>query len=344
VTIAFVAEQAGVSVPTVSKVINGRSDVSASTRQRVTDALREHGYQRRGRSLGRPRLIELVIHELESPWALEIIRGVEQTARGTGLGVVISQLQGRHTPGSNWLEKVLDRCPSGIISVHSELSECQRRLLADRGIPCVTVDPAGEPVHLTPSIGATNWSGGFAATRHLADLGHRRIAMIGGPEQIPCARARLDGYRAAMDAAGAPVGDLVRTGTDLSVGTGLALGLDLLTLPDRPTAIFTANDLLALGVYDAARAVGIRIPQELSVVGFDDLPVARWVGPKLTTVRQPLVEMATAATRLLLSLLRGEEPPLSRIELATDLVVRESTATPPDHPRPGTPPQDGGRS
>ncbi len=326
VTIARIAEQAGVSVPTVSKVINGRSDVAQGTRERVEAIIREHGYRRPDKTATPARLLELIFHELESAWAVEIIRGVEQAAREYDLAVVLSELDGRPTPGRGWIEGAIGRRPTGVISVFSELSDSQQVQLQTRGIPFVVVDPTGEPQHDTPSVGATNWSGGVAATRHLLDLGHRRIAVIGGPQRVLCSRARLDGYRAAMDRAGIPVDPrLVRHG-DFHVAAGLAQARALLRLPDPPTAIFAGNDLQAFGVYEAAREARLRIPEDLSVVGFDDLPVAAWVGPPLTTVRQPLVEMAVAATRLVLALARHEPPGPTRIELATSLVVRQSTA------------------
>jgi DNA-binding LacI/PurR family transcriptional regulator len=259
---------------------------------------------------------------------LEIIRGVEQVAGDHDLAVVLSELRGRRTPGRGWLEAALARRPTGVISVFSELRPDQRDRLATQGIPFVVVDPTGEPLHETPSVGATNWSGGVSATRHLLDLGHRRIAIISGPPRILCSRARLDGYRAAMDAAGIAVDpDLVRYG-DFHVREGLEQGRLLLARPDPPTAIFAANDLQALGVYEAAREARVRIPEELSVVGFDDLPVAPWVGPPLTTVRQPLEEMARAAADLVIALARGGPVGQTRIELATSLVIRQSTAPP----------------
>lgn len=329
VTIAHIAELAGVSIPTVSKVLNGRSDVAAETRQRIEAIIRDNGYQRLEKTPQPSNLIELIFHELESAWALEIIRGVERVASEEGLAVVLSELRGRHTPGRGWIEAALARRPLGVISVFSQLAEAQQAQLESRGIPVVVVDPTGEPFHQTPSVGATNWSGGVSATRHLIELGHRRIAHISGPEAILCSRARLDGYRAAMDAAGLPVDDnLVRYG-DFHVEEGRDHGRDLLALPQRPTAVFAANDLQALGVYEAARAAGLRIPEDLSVVGFDDLPIAHWVGPPLTTVRQHLVEMAVAATELVLALARGPQPTHTRVELATTLVVRQSTAAPP---------------
>ena len=169
---------------------------------------------------------------------------------------------------------------------------------------------------------------GLNATRHLIDLGHTRIGMIGGPSRMMCSRARLDGYRAALETAGLPVDPkLVREG-DFHHEAGYSAGRDLLSLSERPTAIFAGNDLQALGLYEAARELGLGIPDDLSVVGFDDLPMARWVGPPLTTVRQPLVAMAETAARLALRLGRGERLSSTRVDLATSLVIRHSTAAP----------------
>jgi LacI family transcriptional regulator len=328
---AQIAEQAGVSVPTVSKVINGRTDVAPETRRRVEALILEHGYRRSERSQ-RAALIEVIFHELESEWALEIVRGVERVAVRRHLAVVLTEMQGRRTPGRGWIESVLARRPAGVIAVFSDLNEPMREQLKARGIPLVVVDPTGEPLHDTPSIGATNWNGGLTATRHLLGLGHRRIAVIGGPAGILCSRARLDGFRAAMDEAGVRIDPSLISHGDFQVDEGIATGRALLGRSDRPTAIITGNDLQALGVYQAAREARLHIPEDLSVVGFDDLPVARWVGPPLTTIRQPLVDMAMAAAELVLELAAGAEPAPSRVELATELIVRESTA--PLHDRP----------
>jgi DNA-binding LacI/PurR family transcriptional regulator len=302
--------------------------VSPETRRRVEAVIREQGYRRSERPSRAAPILELIFHELDSEWALEIVKGVEKVAREHHLAVVLSEMQGRRTPGRGWIEGVLARRPTGVIAVFSDLSETLRVQLKTRGIPLVVVDPTGEPLHDTPSIGATNWSGGLAATRHLLGLGHRRIGVIGGPEKILCSRARLDGYRAAMDEAGVPIDpDLIRYG-NFHVDDGIVEARALLGLPDPPTAIFAGNDLQALGVYQAAREARLHIPEDLSVVGFDDLPVALWVGPPMTTVRQPLAQMAIAAARLVLALGRGEQPAQTRVELATELVIRESTAAP----------------
>jgi DNA-binding LacI/PurR family transcriptional regulator len=327
-TIALIAREAGVSVPTVSKVINGRADVAPDTRRRIEAVIREHGYRRVGREQGVAPLLELLFHELDSEWAMEIVRGVERVAGRNQLSVVLSELQGRHRPGRGWIESAMARRPTGVIAVFSDLSDNMRSQLRTRSIPFVVVDPTGEPDHDTPSVGATNWNGGLTATRHLLGLGHTRIAAIGGPADVLCSRARVDGYRAAMDAAGAPVDPALVSHGKFSVEEGIERGRALLAMPNPPSAILAGNDLQALGIYQVARELRRHIPEDLSVVGFDDLPVARWVGPPLTTVRQPLVEMAETAAEMVLSLARGDAPAQQRIELSTELVVRESTAPP----------------
>jgi DNA-binding LacI/PurR family transcriptional regulator len=327
-TIAQIAKLTGVSVPTVSKVVNGRSEVSPDTRALVENVIREHGYRRQRRRVGPAALLELVFHELAGPYPLEIIKGVEQVARENRLAVVLGELQGRHTPGRGWIEDVLSRRPTGVIAVFSGPDAAQRDKLRTRDIPLVLVDPTGDPGHAVPSVGAGNWSGGLSATRHLIDLGHRRIAIITGPPRMLSSRARLDGYRAALDTAGIPVDPaLVREG-DFQVVDGLRHTRALLRLADPPTAIFAGNDGTAVGVYQAADEAGRRVPHDLSVVGFDDLLPAAWMIPPLTTIRQPLTEMAVAAAKMVVALASTEPPSRTRLELATDLVVRGSTGPP----------------
>ncbi|HEY3871368.1 MAG TPA: LacI family DNA-binding transcriptional regulator [Actinocrinis sp.] len=325
-TLADIARAAGVSAPTVSKVLNGRADVAPATRERVEELLQAYGYRRRG---GQPApLLDMVFHELESAWAMEMIRGAEQVAHEEGLSLVLSQSAGRLVPGQSWLDGVLARRPTGVLLVLSKLDPAQREQLAGRDIPFAVIDPAGDLEEDVPAVGATNWQGGLAATRHLLELGHRRVGVVAGPSTMMCSRARVDGYRAALETAGLPYDpSLVRAG-DFHHEAGFALGMELLRLPDRPTAIFAGNDLQALGLYEAARVLGLRVPDDLSVVGFDDLPVARWVGPPLTTIRQPLAEMAVTAARLVVDLARGRRPGALRVELATRLVERSSTAAP----------------
>lgn len=325
-----IADLAGVSAPTVSKVIHGRPGVSAETRQRVEELIREHGYQRSERVESMP-IVEVVLQALDSLWALEIIRGVEQVVRPHGLTAAVTALEGALVPADSWAQEVFARRPAGVIAVSVRLTARQRAQLASRNIPIVALDPSGEPVHRTPSVGATNWNGGLVAARHLLELGHRRIAMVNGPEEFLCCRARLDGYRAGLDEAGVPADPtLVRAGP-LYVEGGREQARELLRLPEPPTAVFAANDLQALGVYEAAREAGLRVPEDVSVVGFDDLAFTEWSDPPLTTVRQPLMRMGATAAELVVELAAGRDLEHDRIELATTLVVRRSTAPPPRH-------------
>jgi LacI family transcriptional regulator, xylobiose transport system transcriptional regulator len=326
VTLGEIAAQAGVSLPTVSKVLNGRSDVAAPTRAKVETLLRDNGYFRRRETTRRSQFIELVFHELDSEWAIEIIRGVERVARESNTSVILTESGDRHSPAPEWIDGVLRRRPLGVILVFSDLSPANKQKLRSRGVNFVVVDPAGEPNPDVASIGSANWAGGLAAARHLIDLGHRRIGMISGPGDMLCSVARVDGYRAALDRAGIPFDpELVRQG-DFHVAGGRDGSRELLALPEPPTAIFAGSDLQALGVYETARSLGLRIPDDLSVVGYDDLQLARWAGPPLTTIRQPLAEMAETAARLLLRLAAEPEAPANqRFDLATSLVVREST-------------------
>jgi LacI family xylobiose transport system transcriptional regulator len=326
VTLAGIADESGVSLSTISKVLNGRPDVSAATRTRIEAMLDEAGYLRRGSAKSSPtRLIELVFHELEAAWSMEIIRGVEDIAAEHGLSVVLTQSGDRHSPAPDWVEGVLRRRPVGVVLVFSDLPAEYRAKLRSRVIPFVIIDPAGDPSPDVPSVGSANWSGGLVATRHLIELGHTRIAAITGPTDMMCSHARIDGFRSAMTAAGLEIRpDWIRFG-DFHTSGGLEHGRELLTGPDRPTAIFAGSDLQALGVMEAVRGLGMRVPDDLSLVGYDDIPLARWVSPRLTTIRQPLKRMAEEATKLVLQMAEAPLDNVPRMDLATSLIVREST-------------------
>ncbi|MBY8874161.1 LacI family DNA-binding transcriptional regulator [Micromonospora sp. PLK6-60] len=330
VTITAIAREAGVSVPTVSRVLNGRSDVAPGTRERVEELLRHHGYRRRGnRTVTRANLVDLVFNDLDSPWAVEIIRGVEDVAHRAGAGTVVSAIHRESTSTRQWLQNLRARATDGVIFVTSQLSQPVHAQLRRLNVPVVVVDPAGVPATDVPSVGATNWTGGLAATEHLLGLGHRRIGFVAGPANLLCSRARLDGYRAGLEAAGVPLDDRLVQPGDFYHASGFAAGSALLDLDDPPTAIFAASDQMAFGVYEAVRQRGSRVADDISVVGFDDLPEARWASPPLTTVRQPLAEMGRLAARTVLRLAQGEQIESPRVELATELVVRDSSAPVP---------------
>ncbi|CAM5252846.1 LacI family DNA-binding transcriptional regulator [Streptomyces violaceorubidus] len=259
---------------------------------------------------------------------MELVRGVEDVAKANRTEVVLTRSGTRHAPAPDWIEGVLRRRPLGVVLVFSSLPAEVKHRLRSWDIPFVIVDPAGDPDPDVPSVGSANWAGGLAATRHLTDHGHERVAIITGFEDMLCSLARLDGYRSAMSHGRACRSTRPSSGTsDYSVESGFEHGMDLLAGPGRPTAVFAGSDLQALGVLEAARVSGLRVPQDLSVVGYDDVPLAQWSSPPLTTVHQPLRHMAEEATRMLF---RPDDPGRAgrRIELATHLVVRQSTAPP----------------
>ncbi len=331
VTIADIAAAAGVSVPTVSKVLNGRKGVSAAKRDEIERLVTEHGYERRataGRADPACGLVDFVIGDLDTQWATALLRGAQAEAARLGVDLVVTTTHGTPVGAPRWVEHLVERGSIGVVLVVSELLHAGRAKLERLHVPVVLVDPVGSVAQTLPTVAATNWAGGRDATEHLIELGHRRIAIITGPLSEECHRDRLDGYRAALQRAGIDHDpDLVRVGDSLVTG-GRRYGADLLQLPDPPTAIVSGSDEQAYGIYQAARDLGLRIPEDLSVVGFDDVELCQWVSPQLTTVRQPLAEMAREATRLVIELSRDGIRPSQRFELATSVVVRESTAPP----------------
>jgi LacI family transcriptional regulator len=325
VTMAAVASAAGVSVPTVSKVLNGRADVAPETRRRIETLLTEFGYARPASRQRPAGLIDLVFSDF-SAWSTEIMKGAEAAALANTTRLAVSVVSDEEDE-ERWLSSLARSRTDGVILVLTELSPEHRRLLQSLHVPTVIIDPVGEPEPGTPSIGAANWSGGLTATEHLIGLGHRRIGAIIGWPNVLCRQARLDGYRAALGRAGIPYDpDIVIYG-GFRYEDGLEAARHLLDLPDPPTAIFAASDQQALAVYEAAREHRMRLPEDLSIVGFDDVPMAQWVSPPLTTLHQPLARMAALAVDILLD---GDPGRFSdRVELATNLIVRSSTAPPP---------------
>ena len=324
VTLQRVADLAEVSVPTVSKVLNGHDDIGAETRQRVESAIAQSGYQRRGTSRRSGGLIDLVFGDL-SPWSVDIIRGAEEAALHAGLRVAVSVAKSRGDIGQ-WVNSVERGNTDGVILTLSDLSDAAWTRLRRLKKRIVVIDPVGQPEAGIPSIGSSNWSGGMQATEHLLGLGHRRIATITGRIDTLCAQARLDGYRAALARAGIAADPVLVAEGDFRFESALVSASDLLSLEEPPTAIIAASDVQAMGVYEAARRHELRIPEDLSVIGFDDIPSAAWMAPPLTTVRQPLAEMAALAVRMLVT---GNSADYNnRAELSTNLVVRGSTAEP----------------
>jgi DNA-binding LacI/PurR family transcriptional regulator len=310
----------------VSKVLNSRPDVAEATRARVTGVLARHGYAVRPSGSRRTGFVDLRMLDLDASWAEAVVRGAARAASRLGADLVVTVDPDAESCGS-WVRHVLARGTDGLVSVVGVPDAGARADLGRAGVPLVVVDPRRPVEAGVLAVGATNFRGGLDATAHLVSLGHRRIATITGPQEQDDAVARLAGYRTALIQAGLPVDDdLIRTG-DYGVDGGFRAAGLLLRLDDPPTAVFAGSDDAALGVLRAAREHGVRVPRDLSVVGFDDLPVTPWLDPPLTTVRQPLAEMGDAAVTLVHRAREGTRGP-AHLELATRLVVRESTAPP----------------
>ena len=322
-TLAEIADAAGVSVATVSKVLNDRTDVSLETRRRVQKHLRDSRYRPAGSSSARPReltrAIEVVVPELQSPYIIAVLEGITSSAAAEGFEVVI---------GASGLnpQVLLQSDHAGAIFITADASSSAVKALDEGGFPVVVVDPVRVADTKCISIGATNFTGGITAAEHLLSLGHRRIAHAGGPHSVDCSHARLAGYSSALRQAGIQLDESLITHSAFSYDAGRQAARDLLDRSDRPTAIFAANDEIALGIMEEARRRSIRIPQGLSVVGFDDTFLARRSAPRLTTVAQPLLEMGRVATRSLAQMITNDVVSTRHIELATRLVVRDSTA------------------
>ena len=332
-TLTSIAAEAGVSVSTVSKVLNGRTDVAPATRERIGLLLRRQGYQP-GSILGFG-VVDLLLGfgkafsqgEERSPWAEQLIHGTVEAAAEAGYSVVVTPV-GSAEEFDRWLELAIVRGTHGALSLVHLPRGAEMQQLSAAGIPVVVIDPGEEPAPDIRSVGATNWQGGVTATRHLIGLGHRRIAAIGGLPRLWAGRARLDGYRSAMLEAGLDVSERLVGHDEWSLDGGRRQATRLLALAERPTAVVTANDQQAFGVLQALRDAGLRAPEDLSVVGFDDLPVAAWAAPPLTSVRQPLAAMAATAFRMLRSSGSATAAEAHHVELATSLVLRDSTAPP----------------
>ncbi|MFI6829749.1 MULTISPECIES: LacI family DNA-binding transcriptional regulator [unclassified Kribbella] len=331
VTLATVAGTAGVSIATVSKVLNGRSDVSPVTRARVQEILEKHGYVGRRPETVERETVELFYQGIVNAYSVEVIQGVVDAGQAAGVDVILNA----HPPhpqtsssgrAARWIREVIASGRRAAIGITSELADADLAALSRARLPLVVVDPANIPQPDVTSVGSTNFAGGMAATQHLLSLGHRRIAYVGGPPTSGCNQARMSGFRSAMEAVGAAVPSDYIWLSDFLYDDGLAGGAALLDRPDRPSAIFAGSDEVALGVLEAARARGLRVPEDLSVVGFDDTQIARLASPQLTTVKQPLRDMGAVALRTALQLAAGEKVASHHVELATTLIIRGSAA------------------
>ncbi len=327
VTIIDVAREANVSFATVSRVVNGKGYVSAQTRERVMQAMTRIGYtvNRQARVLagGRNQVIGLLVPDLDTSYIGEILRGIDEELAKASYDLMLYTTHHRRTRESVFVNSLSNGMTDGLLMVLPMDPGAYVDSIRRRGFPFVLIDHEGLDSQ-GPSVGATNREGAKQAMRFLIELGHRRIGIVSGKMAMDCARERLAGVRDSLAEAGIAIDpDLVKHG-DFERPLAFQVTLELLRLPNPPTAIFAANDVSAFGVIDAVRTCGLRIPDDISIIGFDDIPDAQITHPQLTTIRQPMRDMGKRATQMLLDVIANPDHELARIELPTELVVRST--------------------
>ncbi len=324
-----VAELAGVSASTVSRVINEPEKVNDRTRARVQEAIRTLRYRpsRVARRLrverGLSNLVGLIIPDLQNPFFADLARGVEDVAQRHGYTVLIGNSDENLDKESRYLEVMHAESVDGVILPPCSVTDPAAIELARSGMPFVCVDRRVAKLK-ADTVVTDNVRGAYEAVEHLIRLGHRRIGFIEGRPQISTSRERLEGYRQALadhDLELDP--ELVRAG-DSRQESGRRLAHELLTLPDRPTALLVGNSLMTLGALETIQGEGLNIPAEIAVVGYDDMPWALALNPPLTVVRQPGYDIGSQAMELLLQRIQTPERSTTLVVLEPELVVRGS--------------------
>jgi len=326
VTIYDVAEAANVSVSTVSRVLNDKDDVSAETYEKVQQVITELGYASslaaRGMRSRRTNVIGLIMPDIAEPYSVAVMRGVNQAIAESDFDLIVyttGDIRKYSTPDqeSHYVSLLNGSITDGLIVVTLAATSFST------AAPVVAIDPNNESPQC-PAIISTNCEGALEAMEYLTSQGHRRIGFITGRLDLVSANRRLQGYQDGLAAAGIPVDEeLIQVG-DYMTETAVDCTQKLLSLDDPPTAIFAANDMSAMGVYQAAKDAGLRIPKDLSVIGFDNLQESNYLDPKLTTVDQYIPEMGTIAVEMIVKLINGETLENDLHKIKTQLVVRDS--------------------
>ncbi|GAW92364.1 LacI family DNA-binding transcriptional regulator [Calderihabitans maritimus] len=333
VTIKDIAKRAGVSYSTVSRALNNRPEVNEKTRREIQKLAEEMGYRpnaiARGLVTQKTGTLGLVIPDITNPFFPEVARGAEEEADRRGYNVFLCNTAWDLEKEQRYLEALVSKRVDGIIlSSASEDSEYVARL-ARSGPPLILINRVLKQVN-TNYVVIDNIRGAYMVVEHLLDLGHRRIAYIGGPEKLEPSRERFEGYRLALAARGVDIDPLLVRYGKFKKEDGYRNACVLLEDPAlRPTAIFAANDILALGVIQAARDLGLQVPEQLSVVGFDDIPFVSYGEIRLTTVAQPKYAMGEMAAKILLDEIQNASKQQKKhVVLQPELVIRNSSGPP----------------
>jgi len=329
-TIREIAALAGVSTATVSRVVNHSGYVSEQTRRVVERVVREHGYSAnrsaRGLSGGRTGLVGVTVPRIHPAYFSVMVAGVTEALYEQDMRIVLCPTLHEHDREVSLLERLMHGTTDCALLVLPEESSRELRTLMDHGFRFVVLDPRKRIDERVPTVSAAHMAGADQATMHLLELGHRRIAAITGPRGWMATDERLRGYHAALASAGVLPDPSLVIESNFEVGGGHAAANALLSMAEPPTAVFAFNDQMAIGAMQAMLERGLRVPDDVSVVGFDDTAEAEIVTPHLTTVHQPLAEIGRMGVSLLTRLLDGQRVEALHVELETKLVVRDSTA------------------
>lgn len=330
-TIYTVAQKAGVSIATVSRVLSNSNKVRPETRDKILSTMEELGYQPNiaARKLAYQSIdtIALIFPDISGPYYSMVINGVDQEASRHDYNLLI---YGTHTKTASTRRflQILASKVDGFIVMTRTLEERHLHQLHRQGIPFILLGHQHESIECD-SVMVDNRAGAYNAVLHLVGHGHRRIAYIGGPEDSSATRERYEGYKAAMEKAGLSIDDnLVTSGRFVYEGGRIAAE-KLFSLAERPTAIFAANDEMAAGVLDVAHDMGIKVPGQLAVIGFDDIQTSAYTHPPLTTIRQPMKRLGEVAAELLLYRLNDPDAPIRHEVFSSQLVIRQSCGCQP---------------
>jgi LacI family transcriptional regulator len=324
-----IAERAGVSIGTVSHVINGSATVRERLRERVLEAIRSLGYQpsqlARGLRRNQTSMLVMMIPDITNPYFPAVVRGVEDVAYKSALRLVLCNTDNDPRKEISYLNEMRAYKPAGWLIIPSVDSDIAAHFHAGVGPPVVCVDRQARGWRGDVVLVA-NEEGAYQATRHLLRMGHRHLAVITGPLHLTNAVERLEGFKRALKEADLHLEPDYMQEARFERNSGYQAAIRLLRMLPRPTGIFAGNDLMALGVFLATRELGLHCPEDISIVGFDNLDFAEFTAPALTTVHQPGYQLGTAAARLLVERIHGSKQPVKKVVLSTELKMRNSVA------------------
>jgi LacI family transcriptional regulator len=331
VTIQDVAKTAGVSVSTVSRVLNGKVDVASETQDRILSVIDDLGFTTnlaaRSMRSHKKNLVGLIMPDIAYPFAIEVMKGVNRAIAESEFDLLVYttgdvRKSGRAFHEQKYVSLLTNSISDGVIIVAPVAGEF------NIDAPIVSIDPlASNPNY--PAVHATNYQGALDAMRYLLSLGHERVGFISGRAELESSNRRLKGYREALERAGLPIDQQLIAAGDYTTATGVSGARQLLALGNPPSAIFASNDQMAMGVFQVAEELGIRIPDDLSVVGFDNITESKYMG--LTTVDQFISEMGYVATQMLIKLINGVTLDDQTYQMKTELVIRNSCRELTDH-------------